>query len=208
MHRIIVLFILTTVSTYAFAQSETNDSTFMSPGQQEEVVIEDPTLDSVYEFLAVEQQPEFPNGTAALFLWLDQNTKYPVIARQNDIEGKVVLTFILEKDGSISNIKAIRELGGGCTEEAIRVVKMMPKWKPGMQNGQLVRVKYNLPFTLLVDSEKKVIHLYGANGMFSTKRISYLIDPTGIIKKIYNKVIPETHADEVLADLKNLTIQK
>jgi TonB family protein len=154
MHRIIVLFLLTTVSTYALAQSETNDSTFMSPGQQEEVVIEDPTLDPVVELFALEQQPEFPLGTAALYRFLGQNIKYPEIAQHNNIEGNVVLSFIIEKDGSISNIKAIREIGGGCTEEAIRVVKMMPIWKPGMHNGQLVRVRYTLPILFKLSDKK------------------------------------------------------
>lgn len=155
MHKIIVLFILTTVSTYALAQSETNDSTFMSPGQQKEVVIEDPTLDPVVELFAVEQQPEFPNGTAALYQFLGQNIKYPEIAQHDNIEGSVVLILVIEKDGTIGNIKVIKELGGGCTEEAIRVVKMMPIWKPGMHNGQLVRVRYTLPILFKL-SDKKI----------------------------------------------------
>jgi protein TonB len=106
---------------------------------------EKPEPEQALELFAVEQQPEFPDGTAALYKWLGQNIKYPAIARENGIEGQVVLSFVVEKDGSITDIKPLRELGGGCTDEAIRVVKMMPKWRPGKQNGRAVKVKYTLP---------------------------------------------------------------
>lgn len=106
---------------------------------------EKPEPEQAMELFAVEQQPEFPDGTAALYKWLGQNIKYPAIARENGIEGQVVLSFVVEKDGSITEIRPLRELGGGCTDEAIRVVKSMPKWKPGKQNGRPVKVKYTLP---------------------------------------------------------------
>lgn len=101
-------------------------------------------------FSVVEQQPEFPGGTAALLNYLGRNIRYPVMAKEAGIQGRVFLTFVVEPDGSISGIKVLRGIGGGCDEEAVRVVRNMPKWAPGKQRGQPVRVQFNLPvkFTL------------------------------------------------------------
>lgn len=98
-------------------------------------------------FNVVESDPKFPGGMAALYRFLAQNIKYPQLARENGITGKVYVTFIVERDGSIANPKVIRNIGGGCGAEAIRVVKMMPRWKPGRQRGKRVRVQYNLPIS-------------------------------------------------------------
>lgn len=101
-------------------------------------------------FTVVEQDPEFPGGMEALYKYLAQNIKYPQLARDNNITGKVYVTFVVERDGSIANPKVLRDIGGGCGQEAIRVVKSMPKWAPGKQRGKAVRVQFNLPvnFTL------------------------------------------------------------
>lgn len=101
-------------------------------------------------FTVVEQDPEFPGGMEALLKYLAQNIKYPQLARDNGITGKVFVTFVVERDGSIANVKLLRDIGGGCGAEAIRVVKSMPKWNPGKQRGKAVRVQFNLPvnFTL------------------------------------------------------------
>ncbi len=101
-------------------------------------------------FTVVEQDPEFPGGMEALLKYLAQNIKYPPLARDNGITGKVFVTFVVERDGSIANVKLLRDIGGGCGAEAIRVVKSMPKWNPGKQRGKAVRVQFNLPvnFTL------------------------------------------------------------
>ena len=101
-------------------------------------------------FTVVEQDPEFPGGMEALLKYLAQNIKYPQLARDNGITGKVFVTFVVERDGSIANVKLLRDIGGGCGQEAIRVVKSMPKWNPGKQRGKAVRVQFNLPvnFTL------------------------------------------------------------
>jgi periplasmic protein TonB len=110
--------------------------------------LEDGTGDVIGEeqvFLAVEQNPEFPGGEAALMAYIQKNTKYPAIARENNIEGRVFVSFIVEKDGSISNVEVKRGIGGGCDEEAKRVIKSQPKWTPGKQNGRPVRVQYNVP---------------------------------------------------------------
>lgn len=96
-------------------------------------------------FYVVETDPRFPGGEAALYRFLAQNIKYPELARDNSITGQVIVTFVVERDGRIANPKVIKDIGGGCGAEAIRVVKMMPRWKPGRQRGKRVRVQYNLP---------------------------------------------------------------
>jgi protein TonB len=87
---------------------------------------------------------------ADLYSYLGNNIKYPVMAKESGIQGKVYVTFVVERDGSITDVKVLRGIGGGCDEEAVRVVASMPRWKPGKQRGKPVRVQYNLPvrFTL------------------------------------------------------------
>ena len=93
----------------------------------------------------VETMPSFPGGQTALVAYLQENLKYPQSARDNGIQGRVYINFVVEKDGSISNVKVNRGIGGGCDEEAVRVVKAMPKWIPGVQKDQTVRVSYMMP---------------------------------------------------------------
>lgn len=93
----------------------------------------------------VEVMPEFPGGDAARVKFLAENLKYPPQARENGIQGTVFVTFVVGKSGTISEAKIIRGIGGGCDEEAIRVVRMMPSWIPGKQNGRQVPVQFNLP---------------------------------------------------------------
>jgi len=101
-------------------------------------------------FIIVEEYPEYLGGDAARLNFLRSNIKYPQAAREIGIQGTVYLSFIVEKDGSISNVTILRGIGGGCDEEAVRVTKMMPKWKPGKQRGKEVRVSFQMPikFTL------------------------------------------------------------
>lgn len=109
-------------------------------------VVEDEIVEEEEEvFLQVETDPEFPGGVEAMMKFLADNIVYPQEAKDNKIEGRVIVTFVVEKDGSISSIRVLRDIGGGCGAEVVRVVKLMPKWKPGMQNGKPVRVQYNLP---------------------------------------------------------------
>ena len=96
-------------------------------------------------FQVVEQDPEFPGGIEALYKFIQSNLKYPQLAKENNIEGRVFVQFVVEKDGSVSNVKAARDIGGGCGNEAVRVVKSMPKWAPGKQRGKAVRAAYTLP---------------------------------------------------------------
>jgi len=96
-------------------------------------------------FISVEKMPEFPGGETELYKYLSKNLKYPDMAIQQGITGKVYVQFVVEKDGSIANPKVLRDIGGGCGEEAIRVVRAMPKWNPGVQRTKKVRVQYTLP---------------------------------------------------------------
>ena len=101
-------------------------------------------------FIFVDKMPEFPGGTKALLQFLASKIKYPEYAKEAGIQGRVYLNFVVEKDGSITNVTVLRPVGGGCDEEAVRVIENMPKWKPGLQHGKPVRVSFNLPvkFTL------------------------------------------------------------
>jgi protein TonB len=98
-------------------------------------------------FTHAEQMPDFPGGKAALSKYLSKNIKYPEEAYKHNIQGKVHVRFIVETDGSISDIRIQKGLSHGCDEETLRVLKKMPKWNPGMQNGAFVAVYYNLPVT-------------------------------------------------------------
>lgn len=96
-------------------------------------------------FTFVEQNPEFPGGLEAMYKYLGKNIRYPAVASRNGLEGNVILQFVVGKEGEISDIQVVKSLGGGTDEEAIRVVKTMPKWAPGKQNGRSVNVRYTLP---------------------------------------------------------------
>ena len=98
-------------------------------------------------FDVVEQMPSFPGGNAALMNYLSSNIKYPVIAEENGIQGRVIVQFVVGKDGSISNVHVAKSVEPSLDKEAVRVAKSMPKWIPGKQNGQAVNVKYTLPVT-------------------------------------------------------------
>ncbi len=96
-------------------------------------------------FDVVEQMPSFPGGTGALMQYLSENIKYPVVAQENGVQGRVVVSFVVERDGSITDVKVVRSVDPSLDREATRVVKAMPNWIPGKQNGSAVRVKYNVP---------------------------------------------------------------
>jgi len=100
-------------------------------------------VDEIFD--VVEEQPEYPGGTQELYNFIGKNFKYPEMARAANVQGKVYVSFVVGKDGSIEDVKILRGLGSGLDEEASRVVKMMPKWTPGKQRGKNVKVRYNLP---------------------------------------------------------------
>ena len=128
----------------AEADEETVMQEYVPPVEDDEEIKEQEI------FTVVESMPEFPGGMGTLMTYLAKHIKYPPLAKESGIQGKVFINFVVEPDGSISNVKVLRGIGGGCDEEAVRVVKNMPKWKPGMQRGKPVRVSFNLPvkFTL------------------------------------------------------------
>ncbi len=118
---------------------------------KEEVKKEEPKVEEkpkeeenkIFEF--VEQQASFPGGPAAMNQWLAQNIRYPAEAKANNIQGRVTVQFVVELNGSISNVVVVRSVDPRLDKEAVRVVKSMPKWTPGMQDDRPVRSKFTLP---------------------------------------------------------------
>ena len=108
---------------------------------------EPPKEEETKVFDVVEQMPSFPGGQSALLQYLSSNIKYPVVAEENGVQGRVVCTFVVERDGSITDVRVIKSVDPSLDKEAVRVVKSMPKWIPGKQNGSAVRVKYTVPVT-------------------------------------------------------------
>jgi periplasmic protein TonB len=100
---------------------------------------------SIKDFASVEVLPEFNGGMAGWGKYLRKNLKYPPMARENNITGRVIMSFVVEKNGTLTDIKVLRGIGGGCDEEASRVLRKAPAWKPGIQNGRPVRVAYTMP---------------------------------------------------------------
>ena len=108
---------------------------------------EPPKEEETKVFDVVEQMPTFPGGQSALLQYLSSNIKYPVVAEENGVQGRVIVTFVVEKDGSITDVRVVKSVDPSLDKEAQRVVKSMPKWIPGKQNGAAVRVKYTVPVT-------------------------------------------------------------
>lgn len=98
-------------------------------------------------FTVVEEMPEFPGGPEKMLNFIGQHIRYPNVARDNGIQGRVFVNFVVEYDGSVSSVKVLRGIGGGCDEEAARVIASMPRWKPGKQGGKAVAVMVNSPIS-------------------------------------------------------------
>lgn len=107
-------------------------------------------IEEQHIFLVVENMPEYPGGEAEMYKFIGQNIQYPRLAKETGISGRVFVTFVVERDGSVTDVQILRGIGGGCDEEAVRVIEAMPKWSPGKQRGKPVRVQYRMPikFTL------------------------------------------------------------
>ena len=113
----------------------------------EQAIDEKPAEEETKVFDVVEQMPDFPGGQGALLKWISDNIRYPSIAEENGIQGRVICTFVVERDGSITDVKVVKSVDPSLDKEAVRVLKKMPKWNPGMQNGSAVRVKFTVPVT-------------------------------------------------------------
>jgi protein TonB len=110
-----------------------------------DVVEVEPEPEEEAPFMVVEDMPEFPGGTAALLEYLRKNIKYPAICRENNIQGRVIVSFVVNKDGAIVDPEVVKSVNPSLDKEAVRVISTMPNWKPGMQRGKAVRVKYTVP---------------------------------------------------------------
>lgn len=108
-------------------------------------IVEAPKEEKTFEMFDIQKPPSFPGGETELFKFLQKNIEYPALAKENNIQGVVPITFVIGKDGSVSDVSILRDIGGGCGKEAVRVVKAMPKWVPGEANGNPVKVRYTLP---------------------------------------------------------------
>jgi TonB family protein len=133
----------------------------------------DPSDAKVYDFVSLETQPTFPGGMDKFYTYLKENLRYPAEAKANKLEGKVFLSFVVEKDGSLMDIKVDRKLGQGTDEEAVRVLKGSPKWQPGIQNGNIVRVKYNIPISFNLGNSSS-----GGDANQPTLQLSFVASPT------------------------------
>lgn len=123
----------------------------------ETLVVDDTKKSQIFDqqkdepVLNVQEMPEFIGGFEKMYQYLKETIKYPAQAKETGIQGLVGVTFVVEKDGSITGATLLNDIGGGCGAEALRVVKLMPKWKPGKQNGVLVRVQFNLPVRFILE---------------------------------------------------------
>ena len=131
------------MANYSFAQEEVILQT-------EKDTITQAVNDSDEVFVFVEYSPVFPGGDAARIKYLQENIHYPEKAKEAGIQGTVYVTFVVEKDGRITNVKVLRGIGGGLDKEAVRVISSMPVWSPGMQRGKAVRVQYNMPIRFVL----------------------------------------------------------
>jgi protein TonB len=107
-------------------------------------------IDKNHIFTVVEDAPAFPGGEAARMKFLSENIVYPAEAKEKGIQGTIFVTFVVEKDGSPSDVRIVRGIGGGCDEEVVRVVKLMPNWIPGTQDGEIVRVQFMMPIRFTI----------------------------------------------------------
>ncbi|MBK7226422.1 MAG: energy transducer TonB [Saprospiraceae bacterium] len=125
------------------------DASLVEPPPPPVIEEEKPKEEEVFKF--VEQMPSFPDGEKALMEYLAKNIKYPPIARENGIEGRVIVGFVVSKSGNIEQVKVIRGIGGGCDEEAAKVIRAMPNWTPGKHNGKAVPISYTVPISFKLE---------------------------------------------------------
>lgn len=149
----LILGMMVLANTNTMAQTETP----APPAQREEIRMEAPYPDEGEIFVVVEQMPEFPGGADSMEKFIAANLVYPAKAKEMNLQGAVLVEFIVDTSGRVSNVRVIKGIGSGCDQEARRVVRMMPKWSPGKQKGEPVRVAYKLiiRFQLETPQEKR-----------------------------------------------------
>lgn len=148
MKKIILLLSFVGLLTCGYSQVDVKSEvieTVVSPG--------DDIPDSNAIFVVVEENPEFPGGDEARIKFIQENLKYPKSALENEIKGTVYVSFVVEKDGSITNIRLLRGFHPDCDAEAIRIIKLFPKWIPGKQKGKVVRVQFNMPVKFMLSED-------------------------------------------------------
>jgi TonB family protein len=139
-----VLFLFTAGTVSSLSAQDTKQQYEKQAQETKATPLEQPSEEKPV-FIKAEVTPEFPGGIEAMYKYMATNIKYPEEARKKGVQGRVFITFIIETDGSVSHIKILRGIGSGCDEEAVRVVSAMPKWSPGKEKGEAVRVQFNLP---------------------------------------------------------------
>lgn len=169
------------------------------------------------EFVTVEEVPEFPGGTQALMQFIAETLRYPAECADSKIEGHVILGFVVEKDGTIADIEEMRSPDERLTAEAIRVVSLMPKWNPGKQRGQEVRVKYVLPISFRLNNDNDGVKVIGAgemgdnvieNVIAAHPQIHTHIKEPGVLV-VGNKVLPFDQIDTIKPeDIESMEVLK
>jgi protein TonB len=169
-------------------------------------------------FVAVEQEPVFPGGVQQFYKYIASNLQYPVVAHLLGLTGKVYLTFVIDRDGTVTDVKPLKCLGAGCESEAVRVVSMSPKWQPGIQKGRPVRVMYTIPISFDFRTENGILANPDKTSMKKLQKSEYgfaffikgktysLDDAQGILGKSFDPSIIATV--EPCADPKYLLADK
>lgn len=155
MKNVIVLTILIAIPYCFFGQSNSSE---IEVSEIKKNLIQEKDTNSIKDdiiFLVVEKMPQYPGGQTAKVDFIMSNFNYPIDAYLNQIEGRVYVTFVVEKTGKLSDIRVLRGIGYGCNEEALRLIKLMPDWIPGKQRSEEVRVQFNFPITFKIDDKAK-----------------------------------------------------
>lgn len=148
---VMIVSLMLSLNVPAMAQNDTvktESEGEVIKAKQEIIQLEEKVFD------VVEQMPQFPGGPSAMFEYIRKNTKYPAFAKDNAIQGRVICTFVVERDGSITDVKVVKSVDSWLDKEAERVIKAMPHWTPGKQNGMAVRVKYTVPVSFRIYKSK------------------------------------------------------
>ena len=130
--------------------SESDQNTQVQVQQMKEVAVEVEEVEEAPIFFIVEEMPEFPGGPSAITAFINANVKYPVIAMENGVQGKVYISFVVNAKGKVENVKVVRGVDPSLDKEAMRVISALPDWKPGKQRNKPVKVSYTLPVNFVL----------------------------------------------------------